>query len=180
MSALRERMKSADAETHWRRLTQENPISRLALLNLDWLVGIFRETFHCRKAETGGFLPSSAVNEQLPEGFGPIRLSHTAHRRSAEAPRSGRSSEFRDLRAMSMTKNEGAQAAIPHQGIRNLSCRAWFSSPRGTTMTNKNRREKTRTRRFSHGIARTVEGLRGMRLSLVSRPNPRECVLQGV
>ena len=32
---------------------------------------------------------------------------------------------------MSMTKNERIQAAIPHQDTRNLSCRAWFSSPRG-------------------------------------------------
>jgi hypothetical protein len=39
-------------------------------------VGIFWETFHCRKAERGGILLSSAANEQLPEEFGPVRLSH--------------------------------------------------------------------------------------------------------
>src|SRR5271157_1916251 len=81
---------------------------------------------------------------------------------------------------MSMTKNEGTQAAIPHQDTRNLSCRAWFSSPRGKTMKKQSRREKTRTRRFSHGIARAIESLRGLRLSLVPRPDPGECVLPGV
>jgi len=45
---------------------------------------------------------------------------------------------------MSMTKNERAKTAIPHQDMRNLSCPAWFSSPRGTTDTKKVRREKMR------------------------------------
>jgi hypothetical protein len=79
---------------------------------------------------------------------------------------------------MSMTKNERTQAAIPHQDMRNLSCRARFSSPRGTAVENKSRRELARIRRISHGNARAIEGLRGVRLSLVPRPNPWECVLQ--
>ena len=42
---------------------------------------------------------------------------------------------------MSMTKNERTQAAIPHQGIRILSCRAQFSLPRGNKVKKKSRRE---------------------------------------
>jgi hypothetical protein len=75
-SALYPGMKSAEAENYRERLTQENHISRLALLNSHWFVGIFWEPLHCREAERGEFLPSSAANEQLPEGFGPVRLSH--------------------------------------------------------------------------------------------------------
>ena len=40
---------------------------------------------------------------------------------------------FQTLRAISMTRNERRQAAIPHQDTRNLSSPAWFSSPRGIT-----------------------------------------------
>jgi hypothetical protein len=52
---------------------------------------------------------------------------------------------------MSMTKNERAQAAIPHQGIRNLRCHALSSSPRGAA-NRKSRRELARIRRISHGL----------------------------
>jgi hypothetical protein len=97
-----------------------------------------------------------------------------------EAPGGKPGREFQDLRAMSMTKNERAKAAIPHQDMRNLSCPAWFSSPRGTTDTKKVRREKMRPRRNSHGIARAIENLRGVRLSLVPCPDSRKCLLPGV
>jgi len=88
--------------------------------------------------------------------------------------------EFQDLRAVVMTKNKRAQAAIPHQDRRNLSCLAWFSSPRGTTGTKKVRREMKQVWRISHGNARAIESLRGLRLSLVPDSNSRECVLQGM
>ena len=74
---------------------------------------------------------------------------------------------FPDLRAIDMTTHEGAQAAIPHQGHRNLSCRAWFSSPRGKATVNTFRRAKERRWRNRHGIVRAIEGLRGVRMSLV-------------
>ena len=74
---------------------------------------------------------------------------------------------FQDLRAIDMTTHEGAQAAIPHQGHRNLSGRAWFSSPRGKATTKTLRRAKKRSWRIRHGTARAIEGLRGVRLSLV-------------
>ena len=79
-----------------------------------------------------------------------------------------------------MTKNKRKQAAIPHQDTRNLSCRTWFSSPRGSTSITKFRREKMRTRRISHGCARAIESLRGVWLPLVQGPNSGERVLQGL
>lgn len=72
-------------------------------------------------------------------------------------------------------KNVRIQAPIDHQDTRNLSCRARFSSPRGAT--NKASRELARTRRIRHGIARAIENLRGLRLSLVPGSNPRGCLL---
>ncbi len=79
-----------------------------------------------------------------------------------------------------MTENKRKQAAIPHQDTRNLSCRTWFSSPRGTTCFTKFRREKKRMRRISHGCARAIESLRGVWLPLVQGPNSGERVLQGL
>ena len=77
-----------------------------------------------------------------------------------------------------MTENKRKQAAIPHQDTRNLSCRTWFSSPRGATSITTFRREKKRMRRISHGCARAIESLRGVWLPLVPGPDSRERVLQ--
>ena len=60
---------------------------------------------------------------------------------------------------MSMTKNERTRPAIPHQGIRILSCGVRFSLPRGMDVKNKSRREIEYLRRSSHGIARAIEGV---------------------
>ena len=79
----------------------------------------------------------SAVNEQLPEKFGSFRFPNMTPAGPHSAFWAGQSTEFQDLRAMSMTKNEKGQAAIPHQDIRNLSCRAWLSLPRGVTQHQK-------------------------------------------
>jgi hypothetical protein len=81
---------------------------------------------------------------------------------------------------MVMTDNKRAQVAIPYQDRRNLSCLAWFSSPRGTTCNTNFRREMRQIRRMSHGSARSIEGLRKLRLSLVPSPDTRYCVLQRV
>lgn len=67
---------------------------------------------------------------------------------------------------------------LPHQDIRSLSSHTRFSPPRGISSKKQIRRVLTRTRRFRHGIARAIEGLRGVRLSLVPCPDPGECVLQ--
>jgi hypothetical protein len=143
-------------------------------------VGIFRETLHCRKVETDEILPLSAANEQLPGDEIVSGFLLPTPRRSAEASRDGQPSKFQDLRAMSMTKNERIRAAIPHQGERTLSSHARFFLPRGNKMLKLSRRESTGIRRIRHGFARAFEDLRGMRLSLVPRPDSRERVLQGM
>jgi hypothetical protein len=79
---------------------------------------------------------------------------------------------------MVITANMSIQAAVPHQDIRNLSCLAWFSSPRGTSSTTFRREMKQQTRRISHGSVRAIEDLRGLRLPLVSAPYTYERVLQ--
>jgi hypothetical protein len=161
-------------------LTQENHLSRLALLNPVLPVGIFRETLHCRKVETQGILSLSTVNEQLPEDEIISGLLHPTPKHSAEVYRNGQPPKFQDLRAMSMTKNERIRAAIPHQGERTLNSHARFFLPRGNKMLKLIRRESTGIRRIRHGFARAIEDLRGMRLSLVPRPDSRERVLQGM
>jgi hypothetical protein len=131
-------------------------------------VGIFWETFIVARLNGGGRLPSAAALEHLPERFliepDFSRSRSKASRKDAEDKPV---KKFQDLRAVVMTKNKRAQAAIPHQGRRNLSCLAWFSSPRGTTSTTKVRREMKQKWRISHGNARAIESLRELRLSLV-------------
>jgi hypothetical protein len=125
-------------------------------------------------------LTLSAANEQLSgnhfySGF----LFHTP-KRFAEASRDGQPPKFQNLRAMSMTKNERIPAAIPHQGARTLSSCIRYFLTRGNKTLKQGRREKTRTWRIGHGIARAFENLRRVRLSLVPRPDTRERVLQGM
>ncbi len=59
-----------------------------------------------------------------------------------------------------------------------LPCLVLFT-PRNNSTT-KVRREMKQIRRISHGNARAIESLRGLRLSLVPYPDSRECVLQGM
>jgi len=60
-------------------------------LILHWLVGIFYETLHCRRAERALFPPSSAANERLPEDFGPCRCPGKAP--NAQQKRPGQASQ---------------------------------------------------------------------------------------
>jgi hypothetical protein len=106
-------------------------------------------------------------------------LFHTPNR-PAEASRDGQPPKFQNLRAMSMTNNERIPEAIPHQGTRTLKSFTRFFLTRGNKTLKQVRREKTRTWRIGHGFARAFENLRRVRLSLVPRPNPRECLLQGM
>src|SRR5271157_3584687 len=103
-----------------------------------------------------------------------------APKRSAEASRVGQPLKFQNLRAKSMTRNERIRAAVPHQGARTLRSRTRYFLTRGNKTLIQGRREKTRTWRFRHGFARAVENLRRVRVSLVSRPDPGERVLQGM
>ncbi len=77
-----------------------------------------------------------------------------------------------------MTENKRTQAAIPHQDTRNLSCPAWFSTPRGTTCSKKFRREKNDMRRIGHGSARAIENMRRVWLPLVSGPDSKDSLLR--
>jgi hypothetical protein len=92
----------------------------------------------------------------------------------------GQCGRFQNLRAMSMTVNETTREAIPHQGTRILSCLATFSLPHESA-TNKRIRWEIKPRGTKgHGIARALENLRGVRLSLVPRPNRGECLLRAM
>ena len=88
--------------------------------------------------------------------------------------------KFHDLRAMSMTKKQESEGGNPPSGREKseLSCLVLFT-PRNNSKKNI-RREKTRIRRIRHGIARAIEGLRGVRLSLVPCPDCRYGLLQGM
>ena len=144
-------------------------------------MGIFRKT-SIRCFLSGGVMaPPAAADQHVPVRFVDFRLSSSQSRRRFQRRRKTRQSgNSRVCARMVMTDNKRAQVVIPHQDRRNLSCFTWFSSPRGTTCNKNFRREMKLTWRISHGSARTVESLRRVRLSLVSRPDTRECVLQRV
>ena len=139
---------------------------------------------HCHRSE-GGILPFLGGDEHVPvqpaqavwpRPFPPPSL--TRHfQRAGQTSQSGNS---RICALMVMTHNKRAQAAIPHQDKRNLSCLAWFSSPRGTTCNTIFRRDMKPIRRIGHGSARSIESLRGLWLPLVSGPNTKQCLLQGM
>ena len=141
-------------------------------------VGIFRKRLVAANGSREEFLLFMAPREHLPGKFNRTGFSYShllaPNMRAADKP----VVKFQDLRAVVMTKNERAQAAIPHQDKRNLSCLAWFSSPRGATCTTQLRREMKSIRRISHGNARSIESLRELRLPLVPTSNSRECLLQ--
>jgi hypothetical protein len=162
------------------RLTQGNRISRLDLLNLALACGNLRRKARpkqgCLGRDPAPFSRSAGLEQRAGGGKRPYRFPLQA--RNARQRRCGtaRPRKFHDLRALNMTKNERAQAAIPHQDTRNLNCPAWFSLARGAR-DHKNRRELARIGRNSHGTARAFENLRGVRLSLVPCPDPRNGVL---
>ncbi len=81
---------------------------------------------------------------------------------------------------MSMTKKRESEGGNPPSGRENpeLLCLV-FSTPRKNRYKEVRRDEKG-IRRISHGIARATESLRGVRLSLVPRPDPGQCLLPGV
>jgi hypothetical protein len=132
------------------------------------------------QANLGELLPYAFANEQSPADFGLVRPSYLRLKTLRKSVSGRPLRNFQDLRVMSMTKNQKTQAAIPHQDIRILNCLARFSSPRGRTMQYSDRRVATRLRRNSHGVARAIEGLRGLRRSLVPCPDPWQHLLPEV
>ena len=90
--------------------------------------------------------------------------------------------ELQDLRAMVMTKKQReSTGGNPPSGQHKpeMPVLAPFTPPRKNS-NNTFRREKKYMGRTSHGSARAIEGLRGVRMSLVPRPGGRKGVLQGV
>lgn len=79
-----------------------------------------------------------------------------------------------------MRKNERTQAAMANQDNRILSSRSWFLSPRQVEKMELNGRVKETLRRILDGSVRAIEGMRGVRLPLVPRPGPWDCLLQGL
>jgi hypothetical protein len=80
-------MDCACAKTAPGRLTQENHVSRLALLNLALTCGNPLGTVHRRTADQEEYPPLKAAKEQQPEGFTAMKLEEfNLGKRSVEAP----------------------------------------------------------------------------------------------
>ena len=144
-------------------------------------MGIFRKIVLPPRFCGGARLPLNSADEHLPVQLLVCRRScsqpRSALRRLREANQSGDSTICAQT---VMTDNKRAQVAIPHQNGRNLSCLAWFSSPRRVTCNTNLRRETKQRRRISHGSARAIKNMRRVRLPLVSGPDRRKRLLQGV
>jgi hypothetical protein len=143
-------------------------------------VGFFKGIVQTREANEDEILSSADGNEQPTELLYRLVSPHpTLLRRTAQ--RGSQPGKLQDLRAVIMTKpNKRAQAAIPHQVKRNLSCPAWFSSPRGKTSSTPFRREMKNIWRVGHGIVCIFENLRRLWLPLVPTTNTVQYLLQGV
>jgi hypothetical protein len=161
---------SAVAEILEFRLTQEIHIPRFESLITHWLVGIFSKTLIA--AGRGGSKRCRVYRRMnnSPGKRGAVRQS----RRFAQSKPNWRLGKpvlnFQDLRNMNMTKSERTWAALLPSGHKKPELGVWLSLPRGKKV-DKSRREIEYSRRCSHGIARAIEGLRRVRMSVVPRPN---------
>jgi hypothetical protein len=88
--------------------------------------------------------------------------------------------ELQDLRAMVMTKKRESTGGNPPSGQQEPEMLVLAPFTPRKNRSNKFRREKKQMGRVSHGSTRAIEGLRGLRLSLVPQPSGRENILQGV
>jgi hypothetical protein len=79
-----------------------------------------------------------------------------------------------------MTKTKGKRQDLLHQDTRNLSSLACFLSPRRKQESKQYRREVVALEKTSHGVVRAIESLRRLRMSLVPRLEPWECLLPAV
>ena len=86
---------------------------------------------------------------------------------------------FQTLRTQSHDTQHQETAVAPPTGHKSLSRPVSLNSPRRIT-----RRRETSAGlgitvgRFGHGVARSIESVRGLRLSLVPGPGPCKCFLQ--
>jgi hypothetical protein len=167
------------AERPYAALTQINPILTLGLFNHALALGNFLGIVLGQMRNEDEMLSSAAVDEHPGGEIRPVSPAPIA--RALKGGIDKPVGKFQDLRAVVMTiRNKRAQAAVPHQVTRNLSCLAWFSSPRGITCKTRIRRETKHTWRISHGNARSFENLRGLRLPLVPATNAGKHLLQGL
>ena len=130
-----------------------------------------------REIRMGG-LPSRNGHKHVRSAVVPIPgrrvcLGRFRHCRRARSGTLG--VKFQDLH-VDMTHIKRIRAAIPHQ-VGNLSCLSRFRTSAG--LGEKARRARKSIRRCSHGSARSIEGMRGVRLFLVPQPGRRERLLQG-
>jgi hypothetical protein len=161
-------------------LTQKKHIARFSLLHTERACGNFSGFVPLPKNRIGAFFAFRIWQSTTPRRAY-LRMGIPLRPCALLTGALGKSvRNFQDLRAMSMTTNKRTRTAIPHQNIRNLSCCSGFYSPWRPFDTNPDHREKKALRRKSHGVARAIEDLRGMRLALVPLPVRRECLLQGV
>jgi hypothetical protein len=159
-SASSQRLNGCGAENDCRMLTERNRVPRVGLLNHELacrnFLGIVLRPMR-NEAEVCLF---RMADERLRVSFNSSGFSVSDLLCPNTAQEPSQPGKLQGLRAVVMTKrNKRAQAAIPHQVVRNLKHLAWFSSPRGTTCKTKIRRETKHTRRISHGSARTFEDL---------------------
>lgn len=183
-------MESGAAEKGFGALTPQIRVLRLGLLNHAMVVGMIWEPARGGKLPWGGVFRSCiricarrtggerefAMKMDILEPRGEA-IAEGSKRRSGragmdmdceDAPgrwRAGRGVRFRDLRTVVMRYNTRPEPAIPHWDGRDLSCRVWLTPRQGA----KNSARATQERRWRSldGSARTVEGLRRMRMSLV-------------
>ena len=87
--------------------------------------------------------------------------------------------EFHDLRDSSITKNEGNWLNFLHRDRRSPNRSANSLYP-GTTRIKTKSAGNYCLGRTSHGVARATESMRGLRLSLVPCPEPRNGLLPAV
>lgn len=116
---------------------------------------------------------------KLNRGAGALPAT-SSHRISREfVNRTGRCQGYQDLRAEIVTDNKRTLAVIPRSGqeIHEKPCLVLF-----TPLQTRHRegRAGEELGRLGDGIARAIEDLRGVRLSLVPRPNHRQRVLPGM
>jgi len=139
--------------------------------------GRYLETFHPGKRSNGRSFPfRHPMNPRW--SFIRARLAFPGFKALCRGV-CGRLREiFQDLRVDSMTQNEGNCRSILHRGTRIPNRPATFFSPRHNKKINENSR--VCLGRTSHGVARATESLRRLRLSLVPRPEPLQCLLPTV
>ena len=175
-------LESGKSEYTARRLTLGKRIYRLTVLHLVTELRRIRANPRCRIVERHGQPIPLAYGKEYSSGRlrfpGQTRLRLRAlasQRRTSPVMRIPR-----DLRAMETRKKE-RRWAISSRGTREIGVASpALLSPRRLDLSKTCRREKNERWRVGHGVARAIEDLRGVRLSLVPRSESGKRVLQNL